>query len=89
MSNYFLYNKKGTIMKRLLVVYALISTPLLTDCMTSNKAEKNNNTQHTRGSKMARIKTNSGLEYEIIQEGSGASPKKRATGYGALYRLVR
>ena len=63
-------------MKRLLVVYTLVSTPLLTDCMTSNKAEKNNNRQHTRGSKMARIKTNSGLEYEILQEGAGTSHKK-------------
>lgn len=58
-------------MKRLLVVYSLlcaVSLPIVGEA----HAEKNNN----RRKRMERKKTESGLQYEILQEGTGVSPKK-------------
>lgn len=61
-------------MKKIVIAgsIAVATAVLLVQC----KNAKNNNTTHVEGAKkMTRTKTASGLEYEIIQEGSGASPK--------------
>lgn len=60
-----------------LIVYSLTITSifLLVGCGEPNNSEKNNKTQ-SEGNKMVRQKTNSGLEYEIIKEGTGDKPKK-------------
>lgn len=64
-------------MKRLVVVHSLVvaSTLLLVGC-ESNSADKQNAKEQEGNVAMARQKTSSGLEYEIIQEGTGASPAK-------------
>lgn len=54
-------------MKKLLTMYVLTTALLLPSCY---KAENNKDTT------MTRIKNTSGLEYEILQEGSGESPSK-------------
>ena len=66
-------------MKRILLICALgtTSTLLLAGWLGSNKTNQNNTA--TQGTTMNRTKTNSGLEYSIMQEGSGASPKKGDT----------
>ncbi len=55
-------------MKRLLIVYSLVLSTgsLLADAPS----------HHHTGNKMNRIKTDSGLEYDILQAGSGESPRK-------------
>ena len=63
-------------MKRLLIVACscvVVSTLLFVGC-TSKNADKDT----TKGWKktMARTKTATGLEYEILEEGTGASPQK-------------
>ncbi len=65
-------------MKQLFIVYFLVTSPifLLAGCHTVDDKEKNNDikcegTMET----VTRKKTESGLEYEIIKEGSGVSPK--------------
>ena len=65
-------------MKKLVV---LIATVLFLagcgcGCCEANKVEKSNKTEQQGDAKMSRTKTASGLEYEILQEGSGDSPKK-------------
>jgi len=56
-------------MKQLLVIYSLVAaTFLLAGCDKPSVEHE--------GNKVTRTKTNSGLEYEIIKEGAGASPQK-------------
>lgn len=64
-------------MKKLLI-YSLTVTSifLLVGCGESYNKEKNNKIQDEGKNKMVRQKTNSGLEYEIIKEGTGDTPKK-------------
>ncbi len=61
-------------MKRLLLV-SCITTPalLLAGCGNSDNVNKNTSTEQ-KGTK--RVKTASGLEYIVDEEGSGASPRK-------------
>ena len=63
-------------MKRLVVVclFTVATAVLLVHCK-NKRNNLNNNTVQLEATQMTRTKTNSGLEYEIIQEGSGASPK--------------
>ena len=63
-------------MKRLLMGSALLvaSACLLITCRNSKKVNNNISIVHTRDANMVRTKTVSGLEYEILQEGSGISP---------------
>lgn len=63
-------------MKKLIIIGSLITTTavVLVHCKNKNDRALNNKTTHV-GGKVERIKTTSGLEYEITQEGSGASPK--------------
>lgn len=73
-------------MKRLLLTYSLvlIAPFFLASCGKSNKQEDpdqakiktDNNIKHEGNTKMTRTKTASGLEYEIIHEGTGETPKK-------------
>lgn len=58
------------LMKRLLVVYSLFCAVSLPQACKA-QAEKNN-----RRKKVERKKNESGLQYEILQEGAGVSPKK-------------
>lgn len=63
-------------MKRLVVASSMVAatTFLLVSC----RSPKNNNTttaQQSGNTKMTRTRTASGLEYEVLQEGSGASPR--------------
>ncbi len=70
-------------MKRIVIVYSLVAAApfVLVGCGgQSDKVEKNNKIEEYKGTikverKVKREKTSSGLEYEIIQEGSGASPQ--------------
>jgi FKBP-type peptidyl-prolyl cis-trans isomerase len=65
-------------MKNLLIIYlsAAVSIILLVGCGTS-KNIKNNNEIRKKGSvNMTRHKTESGLEYEILEQGQGESPQK-------------
>lgn len=61
-------------MKKLLSLYCLagVSILLLGGC---GQSDDQNTTKH-EGTKMMRQKTDSGLMYEVIQEGSGESPQK-------------
>jgi len=67
-------------MKKVFVASLLATAPfLLIGCEGPKKVEqvkKQPQTVKPEGTKMARTKTNSGLEYEITQEGTGASPEK-------------
>lgn len=64
-------------MKRFLKAYLLVATAaILAGCDKSDLVETPNNIAKEGKSNMARTKTASGLEYEIIQEGSGASPER-------------
>lgn len=63
-------------MKKMVIVcsFAIITAAVLVQC--KNSKNNNNNTTQVGGTKkVERIKTASGLEYEIIEPGSGASPK--------------
>lgn len=64
-------------MKRILIICALgtASTLLLTNWFSAKKANKKNTVEQKENKPMNRTKTASGLEYEILQEGTGASPK--------------
>jgi len=69
-------------MKRLVIAcsFAVVMAAVLVQCKNAKNIANNNNTMQARGTKrMERIKTASGLEYEIVQEGSGASPKPGST----------
>lgn len=61
-------------MKRLLIICSLVTTPLFVLPACNNDVKNKN-----EGTKMIRKKTDSGLEYEIIEEGSGATPKAGQT----------
>lgn len=65
-------NKKIIIASSFIVLTAV----LLIQCRNTKSTTNNNTRQVGETTKMERIKTASGLEYEIIQEGTGASPKK-------------
>lgn len=63
-------------MKKFPISYLLVAPALiLMSCGESNSASKTN-TPHQKESKMTRQKNNSGLEFEILKEGTGISPKK-------------
>ncbi len=55
---------------------AVASVVLLVGCGEAKNTKKNNTRQQKGNKQMTRHKTPSGLEYEIITEGSGASPVK-------------
>ncbi|MFA6066719.1 MAG: FKBP-type peptidyl-prolyl cis-trans isomerase [Candidatus Babeliaceae bacterium] len=67
-------------MKRTAMIFFAATTTFLTSCDKLNKTEKNNTqqAQQERDTPMTHLrkKTDSGLEYEIIQEGAGESPAK-------------
>lgn len=65
-------------MKRLVVACSFMTATafLLVSCRNSENTENNNPTAQIGNKKMTRTKMASGLEYEILQEGSGDSPKK-------------
>jgi len=64
-------------MKRLLLI-SCISTPalLLAGCGSSDNLDKNKTVQQKGTKRMTHKRTESGLEYDIIQEGVGISPRK-------------
>jgi FKBP-type peptidyl-prolyl cis-trans isomerase FkpA len=64
-------------MKRLIIVcsFAVVTAAVLIQCKNAKNIANNNTIQVGSTKKMERIKTASGLEYEIIQEGTGANPK--------------
>jgi len=66
--------------QKLLIGYtfAAMSVVTLADCGTPDNAKQNktHNTKQEGTRTMTRQKTNSGLEYEVITEGTGESPKK-------------
>lgn len=64
-------------MKRLLVTgtLAVATISLFLMCRESKNQKNNISTIQTGNTKMTRTRTASGLEYEILQEGKGASPK--------------
>jgi len=68
-------------MKKFLVLclFLVTTTFLFISCYGLKKVRKNNKVEQTGNKKMTRIKTASGLEYEIIKEGSGKSPQKGDT----------
>lgn len=65
-------------MKKLVVACSFIAVTavLFVSCRNSQNTEDNNTTAQIGNKKMTRTKMASGLEYEILHEGSGASPKK-------------
>jgi FKBP-type peptidyl-prolyl cis-trans isomerase len=62
-------------MKKLVITCSaiLITTCLFVSCRSTS--ENNNKTTETGTTKMTRTRTASGLEYEITEPGTGASPK--------------
>jgi peptidylprolyl isomerase len=64
-------------MKKLVVASSavLIVTCVLVSCRSANNAENNNKTAQTGNTNMSRVRTASGLEYEIRTPGNGASPR--------------
>jgi len=64
-------------MKRLLLV-SCMSTPmlLLAGCDSADNVKKNTSTQQEGTKPVTHKKTESGLEYKVITEGSGLSPRK-------------
>jgi len=58
-------------------LYCIIALPfVLTNCNADAKDKKNKTIKKTQGTNtMSRTKTNSGLEYTILQVGTGESPK--------------
>ena len=65
-------------MKRLVIVssFAIATAALLVHCKSGKNTTNNNNNVAQVSKKMTRTKMASGLEYEIIQEGTEASPQK-------------
>ena len=65
-------------MKYLGRMYCVLALPfILSNCNADAKDKKNKTTKKTQGSNtMSRTKTNSGLEYTVLQPGNGESPKK-------------
>jgi peptidylprolyl isomerase len=65
-------------MKRLLIACFLSTGSLLMlgNCCWWHPKEEDKKAESEGTAKMVRKKTESGLQYEIIQEGSGASPQK-------------
>ncbi|MBI2774459.1 FKBP-type peptidyl-prolyl cis-trans isomerase [Candidatus Dependentiae bacterium] len=62
-------------MKRLCLIIVIMIAPfLLIGCGQPTKIEQKTSNQHEGNMQMSRTKTPSGLEYEIIKEGTGASP---------------
>ncbi|HEX2977632.1 MAG TPA: FKBP-type peptidyl-prolyl cis-trans isomerase [Candidatus Babeliales bacterium] len=62
-------------MKRLCLIMVIMIAPiLLIGCGQPMKTEQTTSNQHEGKIQMSRTKTPSGLEYEIIKEGTGASP---------------
>ena len=68
-------------MKRLFVACSLTATTvlLLASCDQTKNTENNTQNKQMESKKMIRTKNTSGLEYEIIQEGTGISPTKGQT----------
>jgi peptidylprolyl isomerase len=69
--------KKEKKMKKLVVACSLVATTavLLVTCQNKKNVKNNNKTTQVENKKMTRTKTASGLEYEILTEGTGISPK--------------
>ncbi len=69
---------KETVMKKQFTLHSLViaSVIFLVGCGEAKSVKKNNTTEQKGNKQMTRAKTASGLEYEIITEGSGASPVK-------------
>ena len=64
-------------MKKLVIgcsALTIISACLMVNYANSKNVKNNTTTEQTKSTTMRRIKTASGLEYEILQEGSGDSP---------------
>jgi peptidylprolyl isomerase len=74
---------KGTYMRQLLIGTSLViaSACLMVSCGGNLKNAKDDSLteQTTEGTTMTRVKTTSGLEYEIIEKGSGDSPSAGKT----------
>ena len=65
-------------MKKLVIAGSMVlaTAAVVIYAKNAKNTKQNNNTTQVRGTKkMTRTKTTSGLEYEIIQEGAGASPQ--------------
>jgi len=63
-------------MKKILIISCLTASSFLfTNCGHASKSEQNNQTKIEEKMETKRIKTDSGLQYEIIKEGSGISPE--------------
>ncbi len=63
-------------MKKMTAACALVTSVIvLAGCWDSKSGEKNKQVTQQEDKKMARTKTASGLEYEIIKEGTGVSPR--------------
>jgi FKBP-type peptidyl-prolyl cis-trans isomerase len=63
-------------MKRLVITCSLVATTAFLIVHSKNSISTTNpNKLSQSGNKMTRTKTASGLEYEILKEGSGESPK--------------
>jgi FKBP-type peptidyl-prolyl cis-trans isomerase len=64
-------------MKKLVLVgsLSLACACLLVQCRNAKKNVNNNQTTQLESTRMNRIQTASGLEYEVLQEGAGNSPK--------------
>lgn len=65
-------------MKRIVIVssFALAMAALLVHAKVGKNTINNNNNVAQASKKMTRIRMASGLEYEILEEGTGASPQK-------------
>jgi FKBP-type peptidyl-prolyl cis-trans isomerase len=67
------YTFKGSLMKKLLIISCITAPVLL---LAGNTVKKNNPVEQKGNSQVTqRIKTGSGLEYEVIEKGEGASPR--------------
>lgn len=65
------------LMKRLSAACIIVAMPVLfAGCSEPEKIAKHDLIQNQGTTKMARVKTDSGLEYMILQEGTGASVQK-------------
>jgi peptidylprolyl isomerase len=65
-------------MKKWVLTLSLIASSVLMGQETGVSAEisSSNSQTYAGAQKMSKIKTDSGLEYQILQEGNGASPQK-------------